>query len=45
METGQDILFQWVARMIVLGLYVTGEVLFKTVNPCTVWFALKTAAK
>lgn len=31
METGQDILFQWVARMIVLGLYVTGEVPFKTV--------------
>lgn len=31
METGQDILFQWVARMICLGLYVTGEVPFKTV--------------
>lgn len=31
METGQDILFQWVARMICLGLYVTGEIPFKTV--------------
>ncbi len=31
METGIDILYQWVARMIVLGLYVTGEVPFKTV--------------
>jgi valyl-tRNA synthetase len=31
METGQDILFQWVARMICLGLYVTGEIPFETV--------------
>ncbi|MBA3757990.1 valine--tRNA ligase [Candidatus Saccharibacteria bacterium] len=31
METGFDILYQWVARMIMLGLYVTGEVPFKTV--------------
>lgn len=31
METGIDILYQWVARMIVLGLYVTKEVPFKTV--------------
>lgn len=31
METGIDILYQWVARMAVLGLYVTGEVPFKTV--------------
>ena len=31
METGSDILFFWVARMIMLGLYVTGEVPFKNV--------------
>ena len=31
METGSDILFFWVARMIMLGIYVTGEVPFKTV--------------
>ena len=31
MDTGIDIMYQWVARMIVLGLYVTGEIPFKTV--------------
>lgn len=31
METGRDILFQWVTRMVMLGLYRTGEVPFKTV--------------
>ena len=31
METGADILFAWVARMIMVGLYVTGEVPFKEV--------------
>jgi valyl-tRNA synthetase len=31
METGGEILFQWVARMIMLGLYTTGEVPFKNV--------------
>lgn len=31
METGVDILYQWVARMICLGLYVTGEIPFKQV--------------
>ena len=31
METGADILFAWVARMIMMGLYVTGEVPFKDV--------------
>ncbi len=31
METGADILFAWVARMIMVGLYVTGEVPFKQV--------------
>lgn len=31
METGWDILFFWVARMIMLGIYKTGKVPFKTV--------------
>ncbi|HSX16729.1 MAG TPA: valine--tRNA ligase [Patescibacteria group bacterium] len=31
METGFDILFAWVSRMLMLGLYVTGEVPFTTV--------------
>ncbi|MGQ9572979.1 MAG: valine--tRNA ligase [Dehalococcoidia bacterium] len=31
METGYDILFFWVARMIMMGLYNTGEVPFRTV--------------
>jgi valyl-tRNA synthetase len=31
METGFDILYPWVSRMLMFGLYVTGEVPFKTV--------------
>lgn len=31
METAGDILFAWVARMIMMGIYVTGEVPFKEV--------------
>ena len=31
METGIDILYQWVARMICLGLYITGKIPFKDV--------------
>ncbi|MBQ8992073.1 valine--tRNA ligase, partial [Candidatus Saccharibacteria bacterium] len=31
METGADILFAWVARMIMMGIYVTGSVPFKEV--------------
>ena len=31
METGHDILFFWVLRMVMLGLYRTGEVPFRTV--------------
>ena len=31
METGADILFAWVARMIMMGLYATGEVPFREV--------------
>lgn len=31
METGGEILYQWVGRMIMLGLYVTGSIPFKEV--------------
>ncbi len=31
METGADLLFQWVGRMIMLGLYITDDVPFKDV--------------
>jgi valyl-tRNA synthetase len=31
METGFDILYPWVSRMLMLGLYITGDVPFKTV--------------
>lgn len=31
METGADILFAWIARMIMMGVYVSGEVPFKEV--------------
>lgn len=31
METGHDILFPWVSRMIIMGLYCTGQVPFKDV--------------
>ena len=31
METAGEIIFFWVARMIMLGLYITGEIPFKTV--------------
>lgn len=31
METGADILFAWVARMIMMGIYVSGEVPFREV--------------
>ncbi|MBI3336452.1 valine--tRNA ligase [Candidatus Peregrinibacteria bacterium] len=31
METGRDILFKWVARMIMLGLYTMNDVPFRTV--------------
>lgn len=31
LETGGEILYPWVSRMIMLGLYVTGKVPFKTV--------------
>lgn len=31
METGGEILYPWVSRMLMLGLYVTGEIPFKSV--------------
>jgi len=31
METGSDLVFKWVPRMIMFGLYLTGEIPFKTV--------------
>jgi valyl-tRNA synthetase len=31
METGFDILYPWVSRMIMLGLYITGDIPFKNV--------------
>lgn len=31
METGFDILYPWVSRMLMLGLYITGEIPFKEV--------------
>lgn len=31
METGGEILYPWVSRMVMLGLYVTGEIPFKAV--------------
>ena len=31
METGADILFFWVMRMLMVGIYVTGDVPFKTI--------------
>ncbi len=31
LETGHDILYQWVARMIMLGIYTTGSIPFKDV--------------
>ena len=32
METGQDILFFWVARMVMLGLELTGQLPFRHVS-------------
>jgi valyl-tRNA synthetase len=32
METGHDILFFWVARMVVMGLVLTGKLPFPTVR-------------
>jgi valyl-tRNA synthetase len=32
LETGHDILFFWVARMVMMGIQLTGEVPFNTVR-------------
>jgi valyl-tRNA synthetase len=31
METGRDLIFKWIPRMVLFGLYLTGEVPFRTV--------------
>ena len=31
METGSDLIFKWIPRMVIFGLYLAGEVPFKTV--------------
>ncbi|MDO8594788.1 MAG: valine--tRNA ligase [bacterium] len=31
MESGSDLIFKWIPRMVIFGLYLTGEVPFKTV--------------
>ena len=31
METGRDLIFKWVPRMVIFGLYLTGEVPFKDI--------------
>ncbi|CAH8563708.1 unnamed protein product [Schistosoma turkestanicum] len=31
LESGQDILFFWIARMVMLGIFLTGQIPFKTV--------------
>lgn len=33
LETGHDILFFWVARMVMMGLKLTGKLPFKEVRP------------
>lgn len=35
LETGHDILFFWVARMVMLGLALTGRLPFREVGPKT----------
>jgi valyl-tRNA synthetase len=34
LETGHDILFFWVARMVMMGMTLTGKVPFKQVRCC-----------
>lgn len=35
LETGSDLIFFWVARMVMLGTELTGRLPFKQVNPHT----------
>ena len=37
LETGHDILFFWVARMVMMGIQLTGKVPFKQVGAGPVW--------
>lgn len=37
LETGHDILFFWVARMVMMGLKLTGKLPFKEVGRITSW--------
>ncbi len=43
--TGFDILFFWVARMIMLGLECTGDVPFRVRCTCTAWCATPKARR
>ena len=46
METGYDIIFFWVARMIMLGLYdITGETSPSATSTCTASCATPAAAR
>jgi valyl-tRNA synthetase len=38
LETGHDILFFWVARMVMMGMKLTGKVPFKQVGGLATWF-------
>ena len=40
LETGHDILFFWVARMVMMGMTLTGKVPFKQVR-CCLWRAVQ----
>ncbi len=44
METGYDILFFWVARMIMSGIEFIGDVPFRR-STCTAWCATSRAAR
>ena len=37
LETGYDIIFFWVARMMMMGLHFMGKVPFRTVLPAHAW--------
>ena len=39
LETGHDILFFWVARMVMMGLQLMGQLPFKEVHTCTCMYA------
>ena len=39
LETGHDILFFWVARMVMMGLQLMGQLPFKEVHTCMYMYA------